>query len=220
MIRADNFAAILFDFDGTLAPNLDLPDMRRQVIELTQIQGVPEQVFADRYIVEVIEAAQDWLNQRETGAGDAYATNAHQLIYDIEINAAASTVPFPCVAEYLTKLQSAGVNMTVVTRNCREAVLKVFPELLTHIHVLRARDDVTHLKPDPRHLLTTLDELGHTAENAAMVGDGRLDMHCGKEAGLYCVGVESGSSDAKALYAAGADAVYENCLGFSAGQKT
>ena len=29
---------VLFDFDGTLAPNLDLPDMRRQIVALHQKQ--------------------------------------------------------------------------------------------------------------------------------------------------------------------------------------
>ena len=37
--------AVLFDFDGTLAPNLDLLDMRRQVANLTVKAGVPEEIF-------------------------------------------------------------------------------------------------------------------------------------------------------------------------------
>jgi phosphoglycolate phosphatase-like HAD superfamily hydrolase len=36
-----NIEAVLFDFDGTLAPNLDLPDMRRQVVDLTVSAGIP-----------------------------------------------------------------------------------------------------------------------------------------------------------------------------------
>ena len=55
--------AVLFDFDGTLAPNLDLPDMRRQVLELTQTLDVPSSVYEDKYIVEIIDAACTWLNK-------------------------------------------------------------------------------------------------------------------------------------------------------------
>ena len=39
-----NRDCLLFDFDGTLAPNLDLPDMRRRVVELTKQYSVPDSV--------------------------------------------------------------------------------------------------------------------------------------------------------------------------------
>ena len=42
MIELESPDAVLFDFDGTLAPNLDLADMRRQVVDLTIAAGVPE----------------------------------------------------------------------------------------------------------------------------------------------------------------------------------
>jgi phosphoglycolate phosphatase-like HAD superfamily hydrolase len=69
------------------------------------------------------------------------------------------------------------------------------------------RDDVTHLKPDVRHLQQALDELRQPPAEAVMVGDGRLDMQIGRALGLYCVGVLTGSSDAQGLLAAGADVV-------------
>ena len=57
-----NRDCLLFDFDGTLAPNLDLPDMRRRVVELTRQYSVPETIYKDLYIVEVINAATQYLN--------------------------------------------------------------------------------------------------------------------------------------------------------------
>ena len=45
---------ILFDFDGTLVPNLDLADMRRQIAAMATAAGVPDAVHADLYIVEII----------------------------------------------------------------------------------------------------------------------------------------------------------------------
>ena len=56
----------VFDFDGTLAPNLDLPEMRRQVIALTRAQGVPAAHFEHLYMVEIITAAGAWLTAGET----------------------------------------------------------------------------------------------------------------------------------------------------------
>ena len=164
--------AVLFDFDGTLAPNLDLPDMRRQVIALTQSQGVPSEVYQDRYIVEIIDAGCQWL--RDTGRNQegqedtvtSYFNAAHQLIKDIELEAAAQTSLFPETEIMLTQLKSRDIKLGIVTRNCREAVRQVFPNVLAHVDVLLARNDATYLKPDPRHLLDSLALLNTTPDDA------------------------------------------------------
>ena len=42
--------AAVFDFDGTLAPNLDLADMRQQIVNLTVKAGVPSNIYESLYI--------------------------------------------------------------------------------------------------------------------------------------------------------------------------
>lgn len=98
------------------------------------------------------------------------------------------------------------MSLAVVTRNCREAVLAIFPDLQDHCPCLLARDDVDHLKPDVRHLQQALEMLGAPGK-PAMVGDGQLDMRIGHALGMYCVGVLTGSSDEARLREAGADIV-------------
>ena len=97
--------AVLFDFDGTLAPNLDLPDMRRQVADLTVKVGVPEEIFADLYIVEIIVAGHQWLTQQDAELAAHYKRQADQLIIDIELAAAAKTTVFAGVKEMLSGLR-------------------------------------------------------------------------------------------------------------------
>ncbi len=213
-MRRRQLTAVLFDFDGTLAPNLDLPDMRRQVIALTRDAGVPDGVFRDQYIVEIITAAHGWLKTSDERQADAYARTAHELITRIELEAAQATRPLPGVPRYLRALKARDLKLGIVTRNCRAAVLTIYPEVLDDVHTLRARDDVTHLKPDPRHLFAALDDLDCTPEESAMVGDGVLDIRCGLEGGLYTVGVETGSSDGQALRRAGAHEIQAHCLLF------
>lgn len=205
---------VLFDFDGTLAPNLDLPDMRRQVIALTAAEEVPEDVYADRYIVEVITAAAAWL-EVEGRDGRGYAASAHALITDIEMAEANKTNPFPGVIDLLADLRANGLRLGVVTRNCRAAVQMVFPQILDVVDDLRARDDVVHLKPDVRHLEACLETLAVRPRDAVMVGDGALDMHSGRALGMRCVGVLTGSSDQTRLHEAGADVVLSDVLGLS-----
>ena len=98
----------LFDFDGTLAPNLDLPDMRRQVIGMTAAQGVPAHVYQDHYIVEIITVAGRWLARHNTAAATEYMARTNDLILTIELNAAAETQLFDQTRGVLAHLKSTG----------------------------------------------------------------------------------------------------------------
>ena len=208
--------AILFDFDGTLVPNLDLADMRRQIAAMAKAAGVPDEIYDDLYIVEIIEASQAWLSAQDpalANTAQAYATASHQRINDIEMQAAGNTVPFEGVRQVLGQLRDAGYRLGIVTRNCRAAVLTMFPDMDEYIDCLHARDDVVHLKPDPRHLQHNLDVLSVGASAAVMVGDGALDMQAGRALNMRCVGVLTGSNNRQALIEAGATDVLADYRG-------
>lgn len=206
----EHIKVCIFDFDGTLAPNLDLPDMRRQVIALTQNCGVPPTVFTDHYIVEIIEVAERWLAKHDRIKADNYASQAQQLIRDIEMSAAQDTQPFVHTQPLLTQLRNNNIGTAIVTRNCEAAVRTVFPAVGECCDALFARDNVAFLKPDPRHVLTALDHLGEQAINAAMIGDGQMDMRLGQQLNMCCVGVLGGSSNQQTLQDAGADLIIEH----------
>jgi phosphoglycolate phosphatase len=208
--------AVLFDFDGTLVPNLDLTDMRRQVAAMAKAAGVPDSVYDGLYIVEIIEASQAWLSNQDTAlasSAEAYAAASHQRINDIEMQAASNTAPFTAVRQVLNQLRDKGYRLGIVTRNCRAAVLTMFPDMDEYVDCLHARGDVVHLKPDPRHLQDNLDALGAEAALSVMVGDGALDMLAGQALGMRCVGVLTGSNDTHALTDAGATEVLADYRG-------
>ena len=208
--------AVLFDFDGTLVPNLDLSDMRRQIAAMAKAAGVPDSVYDGLYIVEIIEASQAWLSDQDTAlasSAEAYAAASHQRINDIEMQAASNTAPFTAVRQVLSQLRDKGYRLGIVTRNCRAAVLTMFPDMDEYVDCLHARDDVVHLKPDPRHLQDNLDALGAEAALSVMVGDGTLDMQAGQALGMRCIGVLTGSNDTHALTDAGATEVLADYRG-------
>ena len=208
--------AVLFDFDGTLVPNLDLTDMRRQIAAMAKAAGVPDSVYDGLYIVEIIEASRAWLSDQDTAlasSAEAYAAASHQRINDIEMQAASNTAPFTEVRQVLNQLRDKGYRLGIVTRNCRAAVLTMFPDMDEYVDCLHARDDVVHLKPDPRHLQDNLDALGAEAALSVMVGDGALDMQAGQALGMRCVGVLTGSNDTQALTDAGATEVLADYRG-------
>lgn len=204
------FEAIIFDFDGTLAPNLDLVEMRRQVMIMSLDAGVPAEVTRELYIIEIIEASSDWLKTQNSSDGDAFHERAHQHITDFEMKAAAKLEPFPEVRGMLSALRERGIRSAVVTRNCEAAVRNTFPDIDEYLDLVLARDNVTFCKPDPRHLQDALDGLNASADAAMMIGDGRLDMELGRSLKLSCVGVLTGSQSKSALLEAGADVVVEH----------
>jgi phosphoglycolate phosphatase len=208
-LRLERQRAFIFDFDGTLAPNLDLQGMRRGVIARTLAAGVPEAVFEGEYIIEIIDAGRRWLLQAGRDDADAYYDGAHAYITRFELEAARAVDPFPEVRGLLGELRSRGSKSAVVTRNCESAVYRTFPDIDAHLDVVLARDNVRHPKPDPRHLEAALARLQARASEAVMIGDGALDMTLGRSLGLCCIGVLTGSNDRAALEAAGADLVLE-----------
>lgn len=200
----------VFDFDGTLAPNLDLASMRREVVMLSQTYAVPAAIYQDQMIVEVITTSHTWLKEHNPEVADTFATTAHQRILDIELSAAANTNLFSATRPLLAQLRTRGCKTAIVTRNCRAAVLQVFTDALRYCDSLKARDDVRRIKPDPRHVEDALAEAGVAASSAMMVGDGKLDMQVGRALNMRCVGVLSGSNDRQALTEAGADVVLDD----------
>ena len=179
--------------------------MRREVIQFTLKTGVPRSEFEDLYIIEIIEAVYSTLKKDTPYTASRYRLRAHALITEFELEAAAKTVPFPETRRTLCELRRAGKQIAVVTRNCSEAVARVFDDIDDYCDIVLARDQVAHLKPDPRHVREALTTLGQVESRAAMVGDARMDMALGRELGMYCVGVLTGSSNAEQLKRAGAD---------------
>jgi len=197
----------LFDFDGTLAPNLDLPDMRRRVVALTRERGVPDEIFERLYIVEIIETSARWLADRNPEIGESYRRAGHLLITQFEVEAARATHPFPEIRQTLGKLRAKRKRIGIVTRSCTSAVRTVFGDIDDYCDSVLARDNVAHLKPDARHLTQALQALGQPAGPAVMVGDGALDMQVGRELDMFCVGVLTGSGTTEQLREAGAQLI-------------
>jgi phosphoglycolate phosphatase len=202
-----NYQAVLFDFDGTLVPTLDLAGMKRQVVEFTTRQtGIARAEIEHLLAVELIDHTSAWLRARDGRAGP-YFQAAHDLIKRIELDAARTTDLYPGVLDLFAAIKTRGMSIGIVTRNCTEAVKLMFPDVDDHCDSLLTRDDVAHLKPDTRHLEQCLREIGCDGASAVMVGDGALDMSVGKALGMLCIGVLGGHSSRAALEDAGADLV-------------
>lgn len=198
--------AVVFDFDGTLAELvIDFSAMKDLVArfaaghlaEVPPADGLPALEYAGRLAGRIAAVSPE--------AVEAFSRDVARGIRDQEIEAAAKARLFPATRKALARLARAKVKVGIITRNCRAAVLTVFPDLADYAGVLVARDDAARVKPDPRHLLDALGVLGARPERSLMVGDHPMDIATGRAAGARTAGVASGRTSLEELARHGPD---------------
>jgi phosphoglycolate phosphatase len=200
--------AVVFDFDGTLAEtNIDFAKMRSCIYALVQQWGLWEEQMGDnRYVLEVIDAAEAKLEDREQAR--QFEREAEQVLIDVEMETCAAAVPYPGVEEALATLRTLGLRLGIVTRNCRACVDQFLARHPFPCEVVLTRDDVELVKPNPAHLLAALRILDLPPQAVLMVGDHRSDIECAIAAGCRSAGVYLTGTTAEAFAELGADASY------------
>lgn len=186
--------ALLFDFDGTLVePSIDFVQMRRAVMDVVRTHGIDDDAqerlgLMRTHLLEIIVHVQEHLAASGTPP-EPFVRQAHEAILAIEIEAASRVSVYPGVPEMLDELAHRGLGVAIVTRNCRPAVEAILRRTPMRHDVLLTRDDVEHVKPDPRHLLAALEHLGVAGKCSAMCGDHPMDITAGKAIRAKTIGV-------------------------------
>lgn len=207
------FDSLLFDFDGTLAVlKLDFDEMRRRLFALAVGQGLPPEELRGMFVLEMIDHATALLHERQPALATTFYRDAHQLIQDIEVEAARHSALLPGVRDLLDTLRCRRIGVGIVTRNCDAAVRMMFPQIDAYCQAFVARDHVTQVKPHPLHLQTALTHLGGEPTRTVMVGDGVIDMQAGKAFGMFTIGVLSGTGTRQRLLEHGADLVLDRAV--------
>lgn len=202
--------AVLFDFDGTLAElNVDFIRMRRAVLDLMNDYCTPPETMGGLYVLEMIEAGRNLISEYNPGKENEFFARAHELISAIETEGAREGTLLPGTEEMFRELRRQCIKTGIVTRNCRAAVVQLFPDIDSRCDAIITREYTERVKPHPDHLRTALGSLDTDPALAAMVGDHPMDISAGKEVGVYTVGVLTGYSQEAPLRRAGADLIIE-----------
>jgi phosphoglycolate phosphatase len=125
-----------------------------------------------------------------------------------EIDAAAQSQLWAFTPQVLAEADAAGIKLAIVSRNCRPAILRVFPQADNYVFI--PREDTSKVKPDPEHFRQAARRMKVSTSACAVIGDHPMDMQGGKAAGCVSVGVLSGLGDAAGLKASGADLIIDN----------
>ncbi|MBN1881857.1 MAG: HAD family hydrolase [Deltaproteobacteria bacterium] len=198
----DTAAGVVFDFDGTLAElTIDFPPLYTRVFEMSQKYDVDTTRLTERYLIEVIDEIASIISGDD---GAKFRRDALDMIIAEELNAAKNASLFPGARQLIRALKARGKRVALVTRNCRDAVLTVYPEITSDVDVFLPRDDVKRIKPDPEHLQRALFLMGTEAEMSIMVGDHPIDVTSAQAVGMESVGVLTGKASHDDLKSAGA----------------
>jgi phosphoglycolate phosphatase len=120
---------------------------------------------------------------------------------------------FPGTEATLKNLREKGIKIGIITRNCKDAVRKVFPNIDGFCDVFVSRDSVKKVKPHPDHLTYVMKSLKTSGEKTLMVGDHPIDIQAGKRIGIETIGVLTGRTKKEEFENAGADYILRDATG-------
>jgi len=203
--------AVIFDFDGTLAVlNIDFSSMKDRVFELMRRYGVKEEWVRERYLLEIIDEVYPILWEKSPSGAEEFYQKAHQILHEVELRAAGEGRLIPSAERTLRILREKGIHVGIVTRNCEDAVRKVFPGIDDYCDVFISRNSTKKVKPHPDHLNLAMKALEVSGPEAVMIGDHPIDIQAGKSAGMKTIGVLTGRTKREEFEKAGADYILKD----------
>lgn len=191
-----NGVSIIFDLDGTLVDTA--PDLAGAMNAVLARAGRPAIPVADvRHMVGRGAKVLIETGFARTGKplpADALDDHFRFFLTHYDANLTVESRPFPDVHETLSRLLEGGAKLAVCTNKPHALTVKLLDQLaLAHYFVaVRGADFQPYRKPDPRHLLDCVADVGGDPKRAVMVGDSEVDAGAAKAAKVPVVLVDYG----------------------------
>ncbi len=160
-----SLGGILLDFDGTLTkPAIDWEVMKT------------EMAFDDDTII---------LEYLETAPPDR-AREVAEILERHETDAAHRAEANDGAHEFIDFILGTGLPHGIVTNNAMRHVSVMLKRIQLSFDTVITRD-IGIWKPDPRHVILGAEAIGVPPAHCVFIGDGRLDMIAGGEAGMTTI---------------------------------
>lgn len=205
--------AVIFDLDGTLLNTINtIKYYCDNALTKYGFNEVPVEKYkimvgngAKLLVERAMSYTRDWTEDEFNAVFKAYneAYDADTLYL---------TAPYDGIVDMLGNLKKEGYQTAVLSNKPNFATVDVVKTIFGEglFDIVRGAIDGVPLKPDPTAVIEIMKELDVTPEEAIFVGDTKVDIATGKNAGLYSVGVLWGFRDEAELTAAGADVIIDN----------
>jgi len=167
---------MVFDLDGTLVDSV--PDLAAALNRLMASRALDP--FGRDQVAGFVGDGARVLLERAFGARGMVPDDAAlaDFLRDYEANAAVLTEPYPGVRETLERFVAAGWRMAVCTNKpvVPARTLLDALDLARYFAAVGGGDSFPVRKPDPGHLLATIEAAGSAPSVAVMAGDHHNDM--------------------------------------------
>ncbi len=210
--------AVVFDLDGTLVDSkIDYERMAGMIREVLAEAGVPEERLTDRRkIYQIIRGGDKALAEMgvEPKKRGHISVEMERIMNLVELDGAHLSKPMRNSAETLKALRDRGLAIGVATRGCREYAAESMrlTRIEAYVDTCLARDDVPHPKPDPRHLLDVIANLGVEPGEVFFVGDTSTDLETANAAKVAFVGYKRDEEWGKRLIDAGCTKIVNDLI--------
>ena len=197
------YPTVLFDLDGTLIDSGAIILAFRHATKTVLAREIPDEVLAAAVGgSNIYEQMRAFDEERADELVRIYREHNEPLHDDL--------VAFEGIERILERFKDEGRQLGIVTAKRRKTVDLAFAilPLERYFDTVVTSEQTEHHKPHPEPVLTALERLGSTPEEAAFVGDSPFDMGAGKAAGVFTVAVAWGKiHPVERLRETGADAV-------------
>ncbi len=174
------YDTLLFDFDGTLVPSLELWLGSFQYALGKIGRTVPEKSILERFFYRDFSDV-----AREFHLGSAANFGAH--VHDGLMQAFGTVQLYPGVRTVLHWCRAQNLPTALVTSSPRPQVEHALAQLgiADSFQTIVTGSDVTHLKPHPEPVLSALEKLSRQPAHTLFIGDYLADIRAGQEAGTH-----------------------------------
>lgn len=210
--------AVVFDLDGTLIDSkIDFERMAGLIRGVLSAGGVPEECLTDRRkIYQIIRGGDRVLAEMgmEEAKRPGIAANMERIMNQVELEGAPLAKPIKNSAETLRALRERGLGIGIATRGCREYAIESMrlTGIQGYVDKCLARDEVPYPKPDPRHLLDVITNIGARPEEVFYVGDTSTDLETANAAHIKFIGYKRDEEWGKRLTDAGCMRMVDDLL--------
>ncbi|NQY75335.1 MAG: HAD-IA family hydrolase [Candidatus Margulisbacteria bacterium] len=181
---------LIFDLDGTLVDTSgDITDAANYSLEKNGFPAITQKTC----IRLIGDGLDQFLMEVTNKKGNLQQLRASYLYYYSQ-NLVNKTKPYPGIKELLSWLKEKGLTLAILTNKREDLSLEILEchDMVGYFDIVAGEDTYHVRKPDPKGLLTLMDQLGGDKDTTLFVGDGDTDIKVSQNGGIKVIAVTYG----------------------------